>query len=162
MGRDERAAFHFPFSRDQTIFRMMCLVTGSTSSPGVAGVMKEGLGFCGFIHRAGAFFFFFFPPFCHTGRTSRNRQYRTLFYSCLSSGRKWHCGVHASVTNPQESGCAVRNSRLAPKTTDLLPEPASSPASVSSLLQLHSRLPVPRGTERGGPGTLQLSQYGNS
>lgn len=66
MGRDECAAFHFPFSRDQTVFRMMCLVSGSTSSPGVAGVMEEGLGLCGFIHRACPFFFssfFFFPPF---------------------------------------------------------------------------------------------------
>lgn len=67
MGRDECAAFHFPFSRDQTIFRMMCLVTGSTGSPGIVGVMEEGLGFCGFIPRAGAFFFslLFFPFLSH-------------------------------------------------------------------------------------------------
>lgn len=60
MGRDERAAFHFPFSTDQTVFRMMCLVTGSTSSPSLTGVTEEGLGLCGFIHIAGAFFLSFF------------------------------------------------------------------------------------------------------
>jgi len=61
VGRDEGAAFHFPFSRDQTIFRMMCLVTESSGSPSVIGVMEERPGFCGFIHIVGAFFLFFLP-----------------------------------------------------------------------------------------------------
>lgn len=71
MGRDELAACHFPFSRDQTIFTMMCLVAGSTGSPSVTGVVEEGLDLCGFIHIASALFFFSSSRFCHAGRTRR-------------------------------------------------------------------------------------------
>lgn len=100
MGKDERAAFHFPFSRDQAIFRIMCLVTGSTSSPGITGVMGEELGLCGFIHIAGAFFFsfFFFPLFVTQGG-SVGTSGTACFCSCLRSVPKWHHGVHVSVTN---------------------------------------------------------------
>lgn len=97
-GRDEHAAFHFLFSRDHTVFRMMCLAFGSTISP---GIMEERLSLCGFIHVMRVFAFLFRYHFYHAWKTSRNKRYhRVSFCSCLSSGLKGSCGVYLSVINP--------------------------------------------------------------
>lgn len=84
---------------------------------------------CGFfIHVAAAFLpFFFFPSFflhfvMQGGSVGTNSGALCLVPKvCLSSDPKQHSGRCVSAANPQENERAVRNGRLAPETTDVLP-----------------------------------------